>query len=257
MGANEGSFDGSDGCTNVTVILDFGQVGQESSSSGYGGYGAYDFAPGYPFQGDGAIGALVNSFANGWYNATGPCPHLELGVGVNSYNECPYSGCNTQAAGTQWGSLINNIRAYLNSVGQGSQITVRAADDIEAGYDCYSIVSQFLTGYENNNPADADLLDYGDAAYGSSCRGGSAWTEAQIYSAAYGYPADYPFPEIYYSGQITDWYNVYVNEGYMNFFGTLSQYPAGGYTPDQAWTNFYNALHPVDSTLVLQSSSDI
>ncbi len=64
MGANEGSFDGSDGCTNVTVILDFGQVGQESSSSGYGGYGAYDFAPGYPFQGDGAIGALVNSFAN-------------------------------------------------------------------------------------------------------------------------------------------------------------------------------------------------
>ncbi len=274
LGASEGSFDSGDGCRNVTNILDFGQVGYEASSSGYGGYGAYNFDSGanYPFVGDGAIGALVNSYAYGWYHAVGSCPHLELAVAVNNYHECPFGGaCSISQAGSWWGSLISNIRSYLASAGESGKITVRAADDAEAGWDCYAtssnvqVTGAFLSGYNSNNPSSADLLDFGDAAVGSSCGyvsstgsylSGPAWSETQVYDAAYGQTADYPFPEAYYSGQISDWYDVYVNVGYMNFFGTLSQYPRGGYSPDQASTNFYNTLKPVDSTLVLESSSD-
>jgi hypothetical protein len=90
MGYTEGENDFNDGSRNVTVILDFGQVGWESGASGYDGYGAYNFdaAAGYPFEGDGGIGALVNAFAYGWYIAVGSTPHLELGVGEIGRASC-------------------------------------------------------------------------------------------------------------------------------------------------------------------------
>lgn len=82
LGASEGAYDsGHPGYD--TVFLDFGQPDYQSGSSGYGGYGTYTY--GSQFIGDGGIGALVNSFANGWYNATTSTPHLYLAVSVNNY----------------------------------------------------------------------------------------------------------------------------------------------------------------------------
>ena len=258
LGATEGKFDTSL-CQKVTVILDFGQVGYQATSPGFHGYGTYDFQSGSPFIKDGTIETAAENLALGWYGVTGSCPHLMLGVGVNNYNECPFAnGCSVSQAGTEWASLIAMLRTDLTNLGVSSQITVRAAMDAQAGWDCFTRTNTFLTAFNNRDPSGAALLDFGDAAYASVCNQGTPqWTQQDVWEAAYGQPNDFPFPEIYVSGQITDWKNVYLDVGYMNSYGTLSQYPCGGYSPSQAWTNFYDALKPVDGSLVLESSLDV
>jgi hypothetical protein len=204
LGASEGAYDsGHPGYD--TVFLDFGQVDYQSGASGYGGYGAYTY--GYQFVGDGGVGALVNSFAAGWYNATTSTPHLYLVVSLNNYYECfAGGGCSISAAGSEWGSLVNAIRAYLGSVGQSWQITVRAGDDAETQWDCYPQTSAFFAGFAGNDRANADMLDFGNALYGDTCLQGSSWSAYDVWLGAYqGFGPNQPFPEAYTDYQIGQW----------------------------------------------------
>lgn len=80
-----------------------------------------------------------------------------------------------------------------------------------------------------------NLIDYGDAAYGSSTlqeldsgqyNSNYVWTTYDIYEASWGIGWDIPIPEIYYQGQANDWKIVTTaggTQGVVQYYGVTTE----------------------------------
>lgn len=237
LGYNDGAYD-SINCTVSQVVLDYGQVDYGTSYwGGSSGYGAYIFnsSQGYPFVTDAQILAAAEHYVQGWFNGSSSCPRLRIILGVNNYREC-LSGCSTYNAGTAWGQTISALHNYVSSNGWSWQIVdVNGGDDIEtdvsSGWDPYSKTIGFVEGF-NNGDSTALFMDFGDAFVN-----GSYWTDADLYTVVWGYGNDAPIPEVYASGLLSTWTQLFHNHPDIYFYGVMTEYPAG-YSPSTA----YNAL---------------
>jgi hypothetical protein len=233
-GYNDGIFDNSQ-CSNSMVVLDFGQVGNETGDGQYLNYGTYDFYTDqyvkYPFVPDSQIVTAAQQYAYGWYQATGPCPRLKMVLGTNNLRQCPYGNlrgaCSPGGAGGQWGYVVNDVQAYLNSHSYAWQITAWTGDDMETGYDCATPTRAFVDGLNGNNPSGARMLDFGDA-WIASC-----WTDNDVYYVSWLASANWPLPEIYSQAATNRWAAVYNQHTSMTFLGPMTECTGGDPLPTQ------------------------
>jgi hypothetical protein len=226
------------------AILDFGQPAYEATNI----YGVYDYNYGI-FLTYSQVSQATQQYIYGWQHAAASCLALAVVMGANSNTICPYDRANWCY---YWnGYVLEQTAATLNGEYANAGIGIVGGSDIEMdagqGYDPYSIVSQWLTGYFKGG---SDLMyDYGDACQdpGAGCTTG--WTSCDIYQAAWGYGYDEPVPEIYLSGQAQDWKNVQniegtcsPNAGAMQFSGIANESWGSHLSWQIAWSTFLSTM---------------
>ena len=251
LGQSDGRFD-SVSCTLSQVVLNFGQVDNGTGYWGGGsGYGTYIFnsSLGYPFITDAQVLYAAERYVQGWYDGSTSCPRLRIILGVNNFRECP-SGCSTYSAGTAWGQTVQSLNNYVSSHSESWQIVdVDGGDDIETdvphGWDTYSKTLGFVQGF-NNGDSTALFMDFGDVFTNSY------WSDADLYTVAWGYGNDNPIPEIYGSGLLNSWAQFHNNHPDVYFYGVMTECssiqgsycgsPAGEYTPGSAYNAFIGRI---------------
>lgn len=251
-GYADGAYD-NQWCYTDLAVLDFGQIENESNP-GYAGYGTYEFnAPIYSTVPMSQIESATEQYAQGWYNATIPCPRLIVAIGVNNYNECPfgntYGTCSPSGFGAQLANLVDVVKVWLDAHGISWQVSVDVASDMETGYDSASKTRPFVDGFNGNDPNGYLLFDYGDAWVNGS------WSTSDIYYVSWGAAHDVPLPEIYTQAGANAWTNVRLSAT-MYFMGVMAEChsgdplpsgtcsnPSGQNTPTQAWNQLWNTLN--------------
>jgi hypothetical protein len=242
---NQGCDAGAAGEQGV-AILDFGRPAFNG-----GAYGTIDF--GGHFDDGSAIRTAAESYAAGYWDCTPPGgPFMTIAIGTN--NSC--STCSSYAvpsfagAGSAWAADVGAVDDYITSVrGFSSQESASGADDLEPAWSSYAKAGSFVDGY--NGATASALWDYGSAETGY-------WSLGQEYHVAYGADDDFPLPEIYYSGQASEWEDIalwgasYGTYGAVYFPGVTSQWnPAFGdcgYAPGSSYDRLLEALDSHSST---------
>ena len=262
----QGKADGQAGRRGAT-ILDFGRPAMSGVTSG-----TLDFAG--HFDSDAAILTAAERYADAYYDYSPSYTVMHLMLG--SSNSCGTGqpcggivcGCGLQPTsftgwGQAWGRTTTALESYLRAKPSYYTTVMHgdAADDAEPGYDpAFTNTANLLAGYAASSTRP--LADYGSLDGGPCC---SAWTAAQQYQVAYGFAPDVPFGEIYYAGQAAQWAALdhwsVVNKGHkMTMFGVLTQYPHGGYSPSQGYTQMLtdlNTLYPDTGQSSIQWLSNI
>jgi len=242
---NQGCNAGNARQTGV-AILDFGRPAYNGSQ-----YGTIDF--GGHFDGPGAVRSAAENYASGFWDCTpinGPFMSIAIGTN-NSCSTCSsYAVPNFTGAGAAWAYNVIALNNYITSPPSfASQEDGTGADDLEPAWSTYTKAGNFVDGY--NNVTTWAFWDYGSAETGY-------WTLGQEYHLAYGAADDFPFPEIYYSGQAPEWEQIslwgasYGNYGAMYFPGVTSQwnpaYTTCGYTPHESYDHLLSELKTHSST---------
>jgi hypothetical protein len=242
---NQGCSAGQDGAHGV-AILDFGRPAFNGTY-----YGAIDF-DGH-FNTNGVIRQAAEGYASGFWDCT-PLngPFMTIAIGTNNYcfGCSSYHVSDPSTAGSRWGDNVDTLRSYINAPPSfASQESAAGADDAEPAWNpAYTQTRDFVNGY-NASTGNA-LFDYGSAETGY-------WTLGQSYHIAYGAVDDFPFPEIYYSGQAPEWEDIslwgasYGNFGAMYFEGVTSQWRSGyscGFTPHEGYDHMLAQLQSHAST---------
>lgn len=264
LGCSLGTHDyNTAGTQDNVVILLFGKPAYLNST-----YGAYTWtARGSNttvFLATSQISAGVDQFGKGYYDCTqsDKSSHLYVAPGLNNVG-----GGVTSAHGSAWARMALNIQAWFNSHGYSSQVSARAAADLELNFNNPGPTRAWVDGYTaawNSGPFLYDIgnatgcpspsypnWDCGSVAYPS-------WTSEDVYHIAWGVPPAYPLPEIYLTSSLNagQWYTLSVysythHASPMWFVGALTQYGAcaqmGGCsgtnnTPAQGWTQLWNAI---------------
>ena len=262
----QGKVDGQAGRRGAT-ILDFGRPAMSGVTSG-----TLDFAG--HFDSDAAILTAAERYADAYYDYSPSYTVMHLMLG--SSNSCGTGqpcggivcGCGLQPTsftgwGQAWGRTTTALESYLRAKPSYYTTVMHgdAADDAEPGYDpAFTNTANLLAGYAASSTRP--LADYGSLDGGPCC---SAWTAAQQYQVAYGFAPDVPFGEIYYAGQAAQWAALdhwsVVNKGHkVTMFGVLTQYPHGGYSPSQGYTQMLtdlNTLYPDTGQSSIQWLSNI
>jgi len=262
----QGKVDGQAGRRGA-IILDFGRPAMSGVTSG-----TLDFAG--HFDSDAAILTAAERYADAYYDYSPSYTVMHLMLG--SSNSCGTGqpcggivcGCGLQPTsftgwGQAWGRTTTALESYLRAKPSYYTTVMHgdAADDAEPGYDpAFTNTANLLAGYAASSTRP--LADYGSLDGGPCC---SAWTAAQQYQVAYGFAPDVPFGEIYYAGQAAQWAALdhwsVVNKGHkMTMFGVLTQYPHGGYSPSQGYTQMLtdlNTLYPDTGQSSIQWLSNI
>ncbi len=264
----QGKADGQAGRRGAT-ILDFGRPAMNGATSG-----TLDFAG--HFDSDTAILTAAERYADAYYDYSPSYTVMHLMLGTS--NSCGTGqpcggiicGCGLQPTsftgwGQAWGRTTTALESYLRAKPSYYTTVMHgdAADDAEPGYDpAFTNTAALLSGYAASSSSSRPLADYGSLDGGPCC---SAWTAAQQYQVAYGYAPDVPFGEIYYADQAAQWAALdhwsVVNKGHkMTMFGTLTEYPHGGYSPSQGYNQMLtdlNTLYPDTAQSSIQWLSNI
>jgi len=210
------------------VILDF--FTQVLASSGTWGV-EYD---NHVFHSNTTVQAFVVQYAHGFWLCTGAdtSAHLYLGLGTRNI----WWGTTPSFAtrGKAWASLVASANSALGSY--AAQVTVEGAIDAELGWASPSYTLAWASSFSSNSTYF--YADYGDAAgcppFGA-CNGG--YTQASLYTLAWGNSAALPFPEIYHRANSQEWASEalygYNHAGLMYMTGSFTEYGAVGCTnPD-------------------------
>lgn len=170
---------------------------------------------------------------------------LKVIIGFNNYKMCnnyTVAGCTTIEFGHNLAGIVNDTETHIVSYGIASQTSAWTGMDIEPAYDTSQHTLDLIDRFTLYDTSFADFVDYGSAESGY-------WTDPNIYQAAYGRTYDFPLPQIYLNGNITNWLRVYANGGSYASQGTITDcphIPTGSSTmdwaPSTAWNNWYNAL---------------
>lgn len=252
--AAQGQNDGYS-ADNGVGILDFGRPAQNGST-----YGTIEVGGGFVSMAQ--ILSLSETYADNYYFYGPASAYLNIAIGVN--NSCTtnqpcgniaHCGCSLEPTnfttwGTQWRNTVQSFKNWISSTNRSGGISAVAANDAEPAWDPgYSNTINALKGY-TGTAAPAPMYDYGSQESGF-------WTNEQLYQVAWGLGLDYPFGEIYVSGQATGWenldlYAVSAHGSSFLFTGVLTQYTTGcsgcGYTPAQAYNAMMTALNGHSST---------
>lgn len=250
LGKHDGQWDSSH-CTNSLVILDFGQVDKVGSD-----YGTriYTGPPDYQFVTDTQIVSATESYLQGWWDNTGSCPRLRVGIGTNNGGQCaPNPGtCVVYNAGQMWEATVDAVGYFLTSHNFSWQMVVSAADDMETEWDSYASTQSFVDGFNSWNSSGGGpylFYDYGDATpppWGY-------WSQQQIWQIAWGDTWNVPLPEIYWYCQECQWANVETAAGSMTMQGTMSECTSPVYYNNQFPTSLNTCSSPYNERAPAQS----
>jgi hypothetical protein len=263
------------GCTSDTqrngaanlyqiAILDFGDPGRGSD----GRYGAWDRAGYHPIGSPSETGSIEYSvvrYMQGFWNGTvaGSGSFMTVMVGTNNHKYNANGSDNgapvDYAHGQAWAHMVNDLNAYINSAGWGTQLAVEAADDMETSWAYYSQTLDWANGFAS--VGGASYYDYGDAGGCPSGAPGNCsaapipnggWSSAGEYTLAWGLQPAFAIPEIYFSVQAYQWYQISlagVNAGHtaIYFTAAMSEHNACGncneYTYYQSWSELQNVVN--------------
>jgi len=213
------------------------------------------------------IRLTVEQFARGYWQCTGTgdtTSQLYLAAGTNNDK----NGVVTKAHGRAWALMTNNINTWVNAMGYSEQIKVRAASDMELGWNSPTVTRAWFDGYAGSYGSGLWLYDVGDAAgcpYPAQPNykcGTTAypWTSEDVWYISWGNVVAYPIPEIYNRDGATagQWYYLSLysyskpNKNPIYFPGTLTQSQACtqatsgcagvNNTPAQGWTQLWNII---------------
>jgi hypothetical protein len=244
----EGWVQGSLGSSGV-VVLDFGQPDWNGVT-----YGTWLFNN--SFVSTSVVANAAHGYLAGYFNHSPSGVYLHLAVGTNNY--FGYTG---YGHGQAWAQMINGIGSWISSPpSYASKETIDAGSDMETGWGNPSTTRAWADGYAS--AFQYPYYDYGDAGgcppYGS-CNG--LWYQEDVYHVSWGAQPAWPLPDIYCQvcyagdtngGNAAQWYQMslyaYVNHGSrMAISGSMTQWYADGQcctnSPDQGWTQLYNALN--------------
>jgi hypothetical protein len=169
----------------------------------------------------------------------------------------------------KWGSrsnAVNTLSRYFHghSIAGGGQ-------DFEPGFGQVGPARAWAAAFSANSPRR--LYNFGSAdgcppkpapsgRRGGSCNNG--WTQSDIYYLS-GQQNRYPFPEIYYSGNVPQWpaislFAVQTGHQKLHFPGPVTQYQRAksSFAPSTAWSKLFKALrrNPKTSQGFMNYSTD-
>jgi hypothetical protein len=252
----DAAYDGAKaGLNSILVILDFGDsvAGGGAEGFSYNGVGEGPLS-------SAQITQTAENFLQGYWNYTqGKSPYIYLAIGTNNDNDGEVTYTNGQA----WGNTVNTVTNWIDNQGYYTNECALGASDMEIAWGVASDTESWINGYHSTN--SWYLLDYGDDCNGIGS--GYGWTVNDVYYKAAdvqnGDQQDIAVPEIYGSGQVTEWESLaqWACTGSSQkvpiiFWGSLTQYAAnqqmdtGQYTynPVTGWSSFYNALNANTNT---------
>jgi hypothetical protein len=224
------------GCAgDFLTILDFGRLTTKYSgnASPLDDYATTFFGQKPAWRTFRQIEQMAKQYLDVWYASATDCPHLHLALGTSNYAECAdaVGTCATFVAGQQWDVVVHDVMAYVSGKGYGQKVlAVWGADDLEGSWDPWTTTLSFLHGMqtqEKTYATHAHLVDFGDAD-ANACAEVTGdcthpWTEANIYSAAWGVGWDLPLPEIYTNGTAHRWDKVTQSQGPMPYLGAITE----------------------------------
>lgn len=277
------------GIQDVFVFLDFGNPNQDSQ--GRLGTVMYSLVPKTDYE----IASAVVIFSSGFYYCS-QNDLLTIAVGTNSSG-----GLATDVIayrhGEAWANLIIEINdRFLAYEGLSSRVLAVAGNNIEPNFNPFYVPDHWLDGYHsvtdprrqivyNIGSADDCPVDYPPSTPGTyvaqDCymkyQDGTLvykWTQEDVYYVSWGAPLAWPFPEIYNSTTVDQWYRIslYTNfnhYGPMFFRGTITQFgacdqqggcPGADFDPGTGFTSLYSRIQNDQYTLFgnkLKWSTDI
>jgi hypothetical protein len=243
---------------DALVILAYGMP----INFGGGSYGASLFSG--PDQKTKPLRSSAQAFAHGfWACSAGNGAKLTLAMGTSNY------GPNvTFDHGAAWAGMVNAANDRLKSQGWSSQAVIVGAIDLELSWSSPSVGDRWLDGYDSKNKWR--VINFGDAAgcppASSSC-GTSAhpeWDSHDVWWTAWGHPSVFPVPQIYLNSgiQADQWHEIAHHglshdQSLMLLSGALTQMnackergcdPSTDNTPNQGWTQLWDAVNDGDGT---------
>ncbi|HEY9288529.1 MAG TPA: hypothetical protein VIT43_10975 [Candidatus Dormibacteraeota bacterium] len=229
------------------IILDFGAQTTDGSTAVETG----TYTPISNFQ----IRDMAQNFAIGYLAGGGW--NLRLGIGTNN-SRLPDQGTYGNY-GTVWNTaVVAQIRSWMAGQGYSQWIQVEGANDIESWSgtgdgahptDDWANNYSIAGGSIYYNFGSADGCPYGTYDNRTGCSYG--WAQADYYGVAWGYPAAFAVPEIYYYCTYCQWAMIsgygqyYTSTGGIHFTGPVDDHflepPA--YTAADAWSLLWNTLN--------------
>lgn len=152
---------------------------------------------------------MAEGYADAWYASTSATPTMTIAIGTaNDFTRrsgscpCSYQAGDLAAFGTALANTVNSFGSYV-AARYSSQESVAAADDAEPAWDKEWLdTHDTLNGY--NLRSSHPMYDYGSAE--------SGYWEAEpgpkLLEAAWGFPDDFLFGEVYNNSQANQWENL-------------------------------------------------
>ena len=239
------------------LVLDFGAPCYVPGTSTYGA----QLLLGSTCVPDQTIRSLVSDWIAGYESDHGAgTTAMTLAVGTsNSLNGVDpgyqLSNAEMQASGSAW---YQQLVSQVPTSSLAAPVTLWGASDMEQSssgnwYSGTPTVA-WVQGYASASPARYScslatpgfLADYGDDVLGGS---GSAdrWTVSQVYQVSWGIPVACALPEIYYSGNASEWQALSqwgaqnTSTGAIAFTGVMTEAVSGTNSPAQGWQQLESA----------------
>lgn len=211
------------------------------------------------------IERIVELYAEGYIDAGGNSPSLNIIVGVN--NDTLLTGTNLVSHAREWARMISRVNSYFGVRGWSSQLRAQAGADIETEYNTPSITRQWVDaftaeglGWRIYNFGNATCPVVGDGTINQPCDSvyPYGWKMEDIWYLSWGNRTSFAFPEIYNSANAQQWYLLSLyglrskNGAWIYFSGTLTQQGACQQnpidpscptnSPSQGWQQLMDAL---------------
>ncbi len=231
---------------NSIVMLEWGRPYCTSSTA----CGTYIYSSPTVYETTASERAATEQFALGVWNGlyTDYTAVVGVAMGTSNYGSFISNSTNAYNDGLAWSNMVTSGNNWFNSEGISSQLHMYGAIDAELNWDSPSATLSWGSGYDS--VGTSNYYDIGDAA---GCTGAcnNGWTHANVNTIAWGDSEALAFPEIYANGDASDWAAINSTNP-MLFVGALSQNQAcideglsctgTDNTPNQAWTDLYNAV---------------
>jgi hypothetical protein len=213
------------------VILDFGYPDYQNGTYGTVLIDTYNFAS------TDAIGAAIESFANGYHDCWSGYTHVTIAIGTSNCGLecCPYSEV-TYAHGAAWASMVYEVDMYRYN-NELNEISVAGAIDIEIAWNTPVATISWVDGYNNEN--NMIYYNYGNAQGCPTIRTNddtycdNDWFQSHVWYVSDGAGAARPLPEIYSTDEANakQWYSLSAyafdfEDGRMDIKGVVTEFQA-------------------------------
>jgi len=170
--------------------------------------------------------------------------------------------------GQAWANMVKNANSWATSAGYQTWVSFSAGEDFEPGMSGPGHARTWLNGFIAAGTS-YNVFDFAGNAGCPAQTGNNAcsngWHTDDVWYMAWGSSDSNPLPEIYQQLNATVWYYIDVyatnhgNNTAMNFVGSTSECaavtpPCTQNTPDQAWSQLYDAVNPTPGDTNIQWS---
>jgi hypothetical protein len=245
LGCNQGKYDASHGDISSLVFLDFG--GQDQG-------GALEIDNNQ--VSDDTIENMAANFAYNYYMCTGNDTKSVLDLAIGTNNSLSYVNSD---GGSVWAGVVKATETSSKGKVAASQVVFMGGNDIENwNLDNPEGTKDWAQGF--NSAGVGDYLDHGsadgcpaDIHNNAQCSG--TYTQYDYWYLSWGNPSALADPEIYVYPQQDEWtqisyYGAVSFGSRIGFSAELDEYDldSSTYSPDQAWSEFWDALNQYSAT---------